>query len=370
MSPGRPRFSLSRRRALALLAAGVTLPAAARADVAMQVRSFSIATGGVSGTYYPIGGLLADLLTAPPGGLTCRPGEPCGVADMVAVAQSSEGSVANVVALAEERVDSAFCQADVAHQAWRGEGPFAGRPHPRLRAIASLYPEVAQLVVLDAAAPRPLRLGVGAPGSGTRVAAERLLHGFGLADEDTERLDINPDPSIDRMMTGEIDGFLTVAGLPTAAVAEALDRLDAHLVGSDANAARTFLRERSFWRLRTIPARLYPGQERPVRTLAVNALWLVDAELDDDLVSELMAALWAPEAVAVLAAGHPAGVHINLATALDGISLPLHPAAAEFYRNMGLMKTEDLFDVPPPPNGVRGSDTDATQSGATPPAVP
>lgn len=347
----RPRSApaLPRRSALGLLAAGVAIPGLLRADIAMQVRSFSIATGGLGGTYYPVGGLLADLLTSPPGGLSCRPGEPCGVADMVAVAQSSEGSVANVFSVAEGRSDSAFCQADVAHQAWRGEGPFADAPVPGLRVIASLYPEVAQLVLRDDAAPRPLRIGIGAPGSGTRVIADRLLDGFGFAADEITVVELNPGPAIDAMLAEELDGFLTVAGLPTEAVTEALDLLEARLVGVDLAAARTFLAERSFWRLRSIPAGLYPGQTFALRTLAVAALWVVDASMDDGLVSEVLAALWAPEAAPVLAAGHPIGAHIDIATALDGISIPLHPAAAEFYRIMGLIEERDGFVLPPQP---------------------
>lgn len=349
MPSARRHLPLSRRRTLGLLAGGLAAPAVARADVALRVRSFSIATGGLGGTYYPVGGVLANLLTAPPGGLDCRPGEPCGVVDMVAVAQTSEGSVANVKGLRQGLVDSAFCQADVAFQAWRGEGPFVTEPMPNLRVIASLYPEMAQLVVLDEAQARPLRLAIGAPGSGTRVAAERLLHGFGLDNADTERLELNPGPSIDAMLTGQLDGFLTVAGLPTPAVHEALELLDARLVGTHLQAAREFLRERSFWGLRTIPAGLYPGQERTLRTLAVAALWVVDANLDDGLVFEILAALWAPEAVPVLTAGHPVGAHITLASALEGISVPLHPAASQFYREQGLLGPAAGFSHPPPP---------------------
>ncbi|MFW5680325.1 MAG: TAXI family TRAP transporter solute-binding subunit [Pseudomonadota bacterium] len=336
------RHVLSRRRTLGLLAAGALGPGIVRADETQEVRSFTIATGGLGGTYYPVGGQLADLLTAPPGGLACRPGERCGVRNMVAVAQTSEGSVANVRSLARGTVDSAFCQADVAHQALHGDGPFADEPIPRLRVIASLYPEVAQLVLADGGKAEPRRLGVGAGGSGTRVVAERLLDGFGLSEAVREPVELNPGPSIDAMEADELDGFLTIAGLPTAAVDEALGRLSAQLVPIERAAADAFLRERSFWRIRTIPAGLYPGQDAAIRTLAVAALWIVDAEMDETLVAELLTALWAPESALVLMGGHPAAAMIHLSTALHGLSVPLHPGAARFYRELGILDETGL----------------------------
>jgi TRAP transporter TAXI family solute receptor len=340
----RSRFGhrLSRRRTLGLLAAGAMAPSVARADETAEVRSFTIATGGIGGTYYPVGGQLADLLTAPPGGLACRPGERCGVRNMVAVAQTSEGSVANVRSLAQGTVDSAFYQADVAYQALHGDGPFADQPVPGLRVIASLYPEVAQLVLADDETNAQRRIGIGAGGSGTRIVAERLLDGFGFPAARSERIDVNAGPAIDAMVAGELDGFLTIAGLPTAAVEEALGRLTARLVSIDRKAAEAFLHERSFWRIRTIPAGLYPGQDTTIRTLAVAALWVVDAEMDEGLVAELLTALWAPESALVLMGGHPAAAMIHPSTALDGLSIPLHPGAARFYRELGMLDETGL----------------------------
>src|SRR3546814_12361281 len=69
-------------------------------------------------------------------------GESCGVPGLVAVAQSSSGSVANVKDIAAGRIESGFVQSDVAFWAYSGLRAFAGEGRQTsLRAIANLYPE-------------------------------------------------------------------------------------------------------------------------------------------------------------------------------------------------------------------------------------
>ena len=94
---------------------------------------FRIGTGGVAGTYYPIGGLLAAIISSPPGARPCDQGGACGVPGLVAIVQSSNGSVANVEGIAAGQLESGFVQSDVAFGAFNGTGAFADRaPVPEL----------------------------------------------------------------------------------------------------------------------------------------------------------------------------------------------------------------------------------------------
>ncbi len=329
---------LNRRDCLALLAGALGGPLAARAQV---VRQFTIATGDLAGTYYPLGGVLANVLTAPPGGEPCRPGELCGVPGLVAVAQTSEGSIANLEALAAGAVDSAFAQADVARAAYTGRDVFAAAPVRSVRALASLYREVVHLVLRRGVAPARARIAVGAPRSGTRLSAPVVLPAFGVDPRRVEMVGLNPSDALAAVDASELDGFLTIAGPPTTAVREATARGDMRLVPVVADAARRVLAAQPHWRLTVVPAGLYEGVS-PTPSLAVPALWVVRDDLEDALVGQLLAALWSAAARDVLAAGHPAGRRIALATALEGVSVPLHPAAAAYYRGAGLLARPDV----------------------------
>ena len=67
---------------------------------------------------------------------------PCGVPSLTASALTSLGSVENVERVSAGWLDAGFVQSDVAYWAYTGEGLFKDRkPHPKIRAVASLYPE-------------------------------------------------------------------------------------------------------------------------------------------------------------------------------------------------------------------------------------
>ena len=61
-----------------------------------EARYVTIATGSVTGTYYPVGSLIANLLSRPPGARACDEAGGCGVPNLILVVEASKGSVANV----------------------------------------------------------------------------------------------------------------------------------------------------------------------------------------------------------------------------------------------------------------------------------
>ena len=151
---------------------------------AQDMRFFRIGTGGVTGTYYPIGGLIADIISNPPGARPCDKGGSCGVPGLVAIAQSSNGSVANVDAIHSGALESGFAQSDIAHWAYTGTGIYEGQGKvENLRVIANLYPESFHIVAHDESHIRSVhdlvgkRVSLDEPGSGTLVDARIILAG-------------------------------------------------------------------------------------------------------------------------------------------------------------------------------------------------
>lgn len=322
------------------LAAGGFAGGYVRAEDARYVK---IATGSVTGTYYPVGSLIADLLSRPPGARACREAGGCGVPNLILVVEASKGSVANVESIAAGRVETGFAQSDVIHGAFSGTGVFAGQP-PKLglRALASLYLESVHLLVAKesgiASVPdlRGRRVSLDVEGSGTLVDALLILEGFGLAPGDLQVTHATPGPSIDLMAAGELDAMFMVTGYPAAIVTEAVQTQGARLVPITGEAVGRLLAQHSFLTLADIPGDTYPGIGAGTPTLGVAALWVATAALDETLVYEIVRALWHPDTLAKLAAGHPKGAEILLANALRGVSIPLHPGAARFYREQGL----------------------------------
>ena len=70
-------------------------------------------------------------------------------------------------------------------------------------------------------------------------------------------------------------------------------------------------------------------------TISVNALWIVTAAADDELVYRITKALWNAQTRKLLDGGHAKGRLITIDTALDGIGIPLHKGAERYYREAG-----------------------------------
>ena len=67
--------------------------AVATIAVAQDVKFFRIGTGGTAGTYYPIGGMLANAISNPPGSRPCNDGGSCGAPGVVAIAKAPPEAV-------------------------------------------------------------------------------------------------------------------------------------------------------------------------------------------------------------------------------------------------------------------------------------
>ena len=326
------------------------LPAIAAGLVAATVASaqepqfFRIGTGGTAGTYYPIGGLIANAISNPPGSRPCEEGGSCGVPGLIATALSSNGSVANVNAIAGGALESGFVQADVATWAQTGTGIWEEQPAvENLRAIATLYPETIHLVAsaesgidsVDDLAGKTVSLDE--PGSGTLVDARIILEAYGLSEDDIDAQFLKPDQAAERMRDGAMDAFFFVGGFPAGAIAELASQEAIVLIPIDGEQATAIRGEYTFFAENVVPAGTYEGIETDVPTLAVGAQWVTNADQPEELIYEITKALWNESTRAMFDAGHQKGREIRLETALDGIGIPLHPGAERFYREQGVI---------------------------------
>ncbi|HUK07631.1 MAG TPA: TAXI family TRAP transporter solute-binding subunit [Stellaceae bacterium] len=304
---------------------------------------FRIGTAAATGTYFQIGGVLANLISKPPGTNECERGGSCGVEGLVAVAEATQGSLENVAAVDAARLESALAQADIAYWAATGTGLFKGKPPlDKLRAIASLFPECAHVVVsADSAihAVRDLkgkRVGLGERESGTIVDARLILDAAGI----TER-DLKPDYralslAAQALQSGELDAFFLFGGYPVPAIAQLAAGTPIRLLPVDGDSADRLLAKNAFFTRATIPANVYHGIDTETQTISSDALWIVNADVPDELVYAITAALWRDANRRLLDQGHPMGERIRLANAMDGLAVRLHPGALRYYQEIGL----------------------------------
>jgi TRAP transporter TAXI family solute receptor len=312
-------------------------------------RFFVIATGGTGGTYYPLGGVLAQALSDK-------------VPDVIVTAQAGNASVQNCNLIGARQVESAFVQSNIAYNAFNGLEQFKDRPVRNLRAIASLYPETIQIVaradsgIRTAADIRGKRLIPGDRGSGTEVDTRNVLAALGLTYADFAGTDfLGFSGAAQRLKDKQTDVTFTTAGFPTAAITELATTSDIILVPLEDRTIADLVKAHPFYARVMIPAGTYRGVTRPVPAITTMALWVVDADVPEDVVYRLTNALWekgrfalrrgpgdvadvAPSGAEIMAQFHAQGRNVTLPTALDGIAIPLHPGAARYYREKGMIK--------------------------------
>jgi uncharacterized protein len=332
-----------RRSVLAgALASAVLTAVGARAQ---ELIFFRILTGGTDGTYYPVGGMIATVVSNPPGSLPCdRQGGSCGVPSLVATAVASDGSVGNIDDLAANRMASALVQSDIAYWAYSGTGIYQGRrPVNALRAIACLYPESIQLVASKGAGIssirdlRGKRVSLDEDNSGTQVDAKLILATYGLSEQDFQPRFIPAQRVTESMKDGSIDAFFSVSGWPETAIADLAATAGIVLVPIGGPEAARLISQYKYFDAAKIPDGAYAGV-KGVQTVEVDALWVTTTNQPDDLIYKITAALWSPSARRVLDSGHAKGRLIRLETALNGLAIPLHPGAERFYKEQNLIR--------------------------------
>jgi TRAP transporter TAXI family solute receptor len=311
--------------------------------LAEEPRFFRIGTAATGGSFFEVGGLVASAISSPADGASCDRGGSCGVHGLVAVAQATPGSIENLRLIDSGQLESGFAQADLAGWAYTGVNAFAKTgPLRRLRVIASLFPEAAHLVVR---ADSPIRLladlkgktvSIGEAGSGTAADAAVVLEAAGLSEKDLTRKYLRPGPAAEELKTGTLDAMFLVGGYPVPAIRDLAASVPVRLVQIEGNFVDALRKDFSFYRLTNIPAGSYPGIDTDTLSLGFSALWVVNADVDADLIYAITQALWNPTTGKVLADLNPIGSRLRLFRALDGLSVPLHRGAARYYRELGM----------------------------------
>jgi hypothetical protein len=312
------------RIASTLLLAG--LVAGAQAQV-----FFRIGTGGTAGTYYPVGGMIANAVS--------QPGK------IAATAQSSNGSLANVNAIAGGQMESGFSQADVATWAYKGTGVFEGKPNvPGLRLIANLYPESVHVVVKKGSGIKTVadlkgkRVALDEPGSGTLINARAILAAYGLKESDLKPEYIKPNQAGDKLKDGALDAFFFTGGAPAGAIAElASAGTGIDILPIEGAQAEALKKSSGFFADDLIAADTYKGVGA-VKTLAVGAQWVTSDKADAQVVYEIVKALYGDAGQKAMAAGHAKGKFITKENAVKGAGIPFHPGAEKFYKEAGVLK--------------------------------
>ena len=297
--------------------------------VASASTFISIATGGTSGTYYPVGGDIANLFNTT-------------IEGMNASAQATGGSADNLRLMDTGDAEMGTVQNDVAIYAYTGTDSFAEEQITSFSVVASLYAEYVQLVVRadsDIQSISDLKgktVSIGAAGSGVVTNAMHVLEAAGLTVDDINAQYLSFAESGDGLKNKQIDAAFICAGIPNSAITELASTTGVRLISlTDEEVAGLIAAHPTYANL-TIPADVY-GLESDTNCIAITALLVCTNDLDEELVYNMTKNLFEQEGILT----HAKAAEITLDTAFAGVGeLPIHPGAARYYQEVGLMDAE------------------------------
>lgn len=308
---------------------------------AQDMQFWRIGTGGAGGTYYPIGGLIANAISNPPGSRSCEEGGSCGVEGLVAIAVSTNASVANVNAIQAGQLDAGLAGAQSVVQGFNGEGKFEGDAKDKVRVIANLYPEDLHLVSPKGVKFTSLmdlegkKIGVAAAGSGTQVTVRAILGHYGIKADEQE---LGLSQSSQRLADGQLDAFFYAGGTPFAALIQLGSAKGFELYSFSDDERKQINEIIPYYVASSIPAGTYETIDYEVSTVAVNGQFITSVDQSEELVYNITKALWNENTRKLLDKGHSKGAAIRQETALNGVLIPLHPGSEKFYKEVGMIE--------------------------------
>ncbi|MBE5793320.1 MAG: TAXI family TRAP transporter solute-binding subunit [Clostridiales bacterium] len=313
-----------KKRVLSMILAAMLLVAMTAS--ASAATFLSIATGGTSGTYYPLGGDLANLFNTV-------------IPDMNASAQATGGSADNLRLIDGEEAELGTVQNDVSYFAYTGTDSFEGEQITSFSVMSALYAEYVQIVVRadsdiqSIADFKGKSISIGAAGSGVYTNALHVLEAAGLTLDDIDAQYLSFSESADGLKNKQIDAAFVCAGIPNAAVTELSSTVGVRLISlSDEEVASLIAAHPTYTNLK-LPADTY-GLTEDANCIAITALLVCSNNLDEQLVYDMTKAMFEQEGILT----HAKAAEITLENAFNGVGeLPLHPGAARYFTEVGVL---------------------------------
>jgi uncharacterized protein len=258
------------------------------------------------------------------------------------LARSSGGSIENIRLVNSQKADFAVAYSGHVYAGIKGKLKNDEHSYNKVMVMAYLYGAPAQLVVKgDKGIDSPLdltgkRVGVGNAGSGAAANAEIYFTSIGIWDK-MDREFLGYRNAATAMQNGQLDAFWVFTGYPSASILEVAMQADIKLLDTySAGAAVGLFQNNPFFTAVTVPANTYKGQTTDIASFQDGALLVANANVTDDVVHQILTAIYSQEGLAYLVSVHNSAKSMAIKTGLKGVVTPIHPGALKFWEEKGL----------------------------------
>ncbi len=323
-----------------------SLPQSVPLSGSVRLDFLRIGTGPAERTLYRLGSALTGSLSAPPGiKPPCRKGKPCGVPGLLLVAQSRSGAFESLEDMARGRLESALVPADVLAEVNAFGLETYAFDMREVRLLARLSSIQLHVVVLASSSVASLAdlvgrtAAIGLSGSASSLHLRRALASEGVAMEEVVVVRQSLQDGLKALEAGQVDALVVSGQAPLSSLRAfgkktAFRLLD--IAGKDDEAQRFLKAHLDIARPTALPAGTYAGQQSVWHTLSFDVLWVVSLSVSEEVVYRLARSLWHGSTQDIMQTLVPE-LTIDRPHRYRSDLLPLHPGAARWYKEQGLL---------------------------------
>ena len=282
-----------------------------------------IATAGVGGNWYPLGGALANIINQ-------------NIPDALATVTTG-GAISNIMNVESGRAQIGLTNSNTAADALNGLGEFKNKPVTNVRVIAALmsaYEHIGARIGSGIDKIEQIRGKVVAvPKKGYN--AEKLfriaLDGYGMRYDDLKRVNhVSFTDGADLIRDGHADIIAVLGDIPFPALNDLATSKGLRLLSIDDANMKKILQKNPGLFAQTIPAGAYKGTDYPVQAIGTGTFLITRADMPEELVYQIAKHMFGnkKDFVAVLKTMEK----MTMETAVKTHGVPLHPGAEKFFK--------------------------------------
>lgn len=305
---------------------------AAEAEMDRPEQQFmSLATSSVGGTWFPLGGAMASIISSE-------------YPELNITAEVTGGTVDNLRLMGNEQVELALSTNDQAFLAQRGEGDF-DEPIDNFSGIVGGHGIFWQLYTLAGSGIESIydlegrRVSLGAPGSIGITIGEIVFEAHGLTiNEDLTPEYLGHGDAPGALRDGRIDAALIISSFPTGALTDITSSDDVVFINPEPDVLERLLEEHPYWTETAIPGGVYTGHPDDIPgSFGSITILIAHNDLSDEAVYAIAKSIL--ENPDRLKQAHALGAEWTTENATRGIDgvIPFHPGAEAYLKEQGLL---------------------------------
>jgi uncharacterized protein len=314
---------MSMKLTMAALVAGVGI--AIMSAPAAQAQQVRLMTGPQGGSWYPLGGALANIIGEKGTSMQVLPG----------------AGVANVRAIATGRADFGFGNSISTVDGLAGREPFEN-PQENVCNVATLYPQYFQIVAnadagIDSFADvKGKSMAIQPRGNTAEFVTQQMLEVVGLGYDDLSRVShVSYTDAVSLMRDNNAQVFTLGTTVPASAIMDLASSRDIKLIPISDEEFDAMRELNPGYTKLTISAGSYPGQNEDVAAVGYATHVIARCDLDEDVVYNLLEGMMENMEDLVSIVRVMADTTPEVMATDTGV--PMHAGAERFYKEQGVM---------------------------------